>query len=264
MAQAWMITAPRSTEPDEWGITHPTSKREIRMILDRFDVKHFTIGIEVGKKGYQHYQMRMTVSGDPEEFFDQIKDLEPTWHLEKAEIEKSEYERKEGRFWSSDDTPEIRMQRFGKLTIGQEIVMGVLQKNNDRQITVWVTIRGGYGKSWLAGHLWETGQAHICQSQDTVKGMIQDIASDYMTHGWRPYVVIDIPRTWHWTDDLCCAVERIKDGLIKDPRYGSKTINIRGIRILILTNQTPKLHKLSEDRWVIIDTRRRPHGTALS
>lgn len=253
MSQTWMITAPRRSKEDQWGIEHPTSKKEIRMILDLFDIKHFTIGIEEGKDGYQHYQMRVTVSGD--DFFERVHDLEPQWHLEKAESRSDEYERKEGRFWSSEDTEEITRQRFGKLTIGQEIVMGTLDRNNDRQITVWVTIKGGYGKSWLAGHLWETGKAHVCQSQDTVKGMIQDIASEFIKHGWRPYVVIDIPRTWKWTDDLCCAIERIKDGLIKDTRYEAKTINIRGVKILILTNETPKLHKLSEDRWVIVDTR---------
>lgn len=247
-----MITAPRLTKEDQWGIAHPTTKREIRMVMDEFDVKDYTIGIEKGKGGYEHFQMRWSVSGT--DFFERIKALEPSWHVEKAQTQDATYERKEGRFWASNDTPEIRQQRFGHLSVGQDIVMGVLEKNNDRQITVWVTKKGGYGKSWLAGHLWETGQAHVCQSQDSVKGMIQDIASDYMNHGWRPYIVVDIPRTWKWTEDLYCALERIKDGLIKDTRYNAKTINIRGVKILVFTNSEPKLGALSADRWVIINT----------
>lgn len=238
---------------------HPTTKREIRIILDMFDVKSYTIGIEQGKGGYEHFQIRLSVSGT--DFFDRIKVLEPTWHVEESETPTGDYERKEGRFWASNDTPEIRQQRFGSLTIGQEIVMGVLQHNSDRQITVWITEEGGYGKSWLAGHLWERGMAYICQSQDNVKGMIQDIASDYIKHGWRPYIVVDLPRTWKWTTDLYCALERVKDGLIKDTRYDAKTINIRGVKILVLCNEAPKLDKLSEDRWILIETNPKPPKT---
>lgn len=140
--------------------------------------------------------------------------------------------------------------RFGKPDKHQQAVLDKLDKTNDRQIVVWITESGGWGKSWIAGHLWEIGKAHVCQSCDTVKGMVQDIASDYIKHGYRPYIVIDIPRTWKWTKDLYCAIERIKDGLIKDTRYDSKTINIRGVKILVLTNEEPKFDKLSEDRWV--------------
>lgn len=119
-------------------------------------------------------------------------------------------------------------------------------------MVVWYDPKGNAGKSWFLAHLWETGQAYVCQSQDTVKGMIQDIASDYMNHGWRPYIAIDLPRTWKWTDDLYCSIERIKDGLIKDCRYNAKTIHIRGVKVLVTTNVFPKLEKLSDDRWVVL------------
>lgn len=82
--------------------------------------------------------------------------------------------------------------------------------------------------------------------------MIQDIANDFICHGWRPIIAIDLPRTWKWTTDLYCAIERLKDGLLKDTRYNAKTIHIRGVKVLVTTNTFPKLDRLSEDRWIIL------------
>jgi len=70
----------------------------------------------------------------------------------------------------------------------------------------------------------------------------------------RRYVVIDIPRTWKWSKDLYCAIETIKDGLIVDPRYSARPINIRGVKVLVLSNDRPSLDKLSVDRWVVENT----------
>lgn len=110
--QPWMITVP----------TARTTKREIREIMSLFDVKRWTIAVETGKGGLEHYQMRWTVSGDPNEFFERVHDLCPAWHLEKASTEDDRYERKDGRFWSSEDTTEIRQCRFGTLTQAQQAV----------------------------------------------------------------------------------------------------------------------------------------------
>ncbi|QDJ95283.1 replication-associated protein [Capybara associated smacovirus 1_cap1_104] len=237
--KVYLITAPRSTP-----------KKALKIMIEKNDCKKWIIGWEKGKNGYEHFQIRVETSND--NFFAWVK-----YHIPQAHIEESnhqftdQYERKEGRFISASDTNEIRKVRYGKPRHEQKAVIEALRHSNDREIVVWYDPKGNSGKSWLACHLWETGQAHICQSQDNVKGMIQDIASDYMNNGYRPYLVIDIPRTWKWTDDLCCAIERAKDGLIKDTRYNAKTIDIRGVKILVCTNSMPKLTKLSADRWVI-------------
>lgn len=174
-------------------------------------------------------------------------------HLEKAQTKDDRYERKDGRFWSSRDTVEIRIQRFGEPRPRQKEVLRILRKTNDREIVLWYSDKGGIGKSWLVGHLWEVGQAHIIQAQDNVKGMIQDIASEYIKHGWRDLIVVDLPRTWKWTKDLYCALERIKDGLIKDTRYEAQTINIKGVKILVVANTLPTFDKLSLDRWIVLE-----------
>lgn len=133
-------------------------------------------------------------------------------------------------------------------------VMEALQGTNDRQIVAWYDPKGNAGKSWLLGHLYETGEAWVVQAQDNVWGIVQDVASKYIDGGWRPIVVIDIPRTWKWTLDLNVAIERIKDGLIKDAKYPPHTVHIRGVKVLVTCNSMPKLDKLSADRWVVVNS----------
>nr|QBP37159.1 replication associated protein [Porcine associated porprismacovirus] len=241
MTQTWMLTVPRRKTAREWmGI--------YKWLRDN-DVHKWTVAMETGSNGYDHWQIRFQVG----KTFKQLKkEWGPKAHIEEAS-DTWDYERKSGMFFSSTDTPEVRKCRFGKLNWRQEAVVRAVQATNDREIVVWYDPDGNKGKSWLLGHLYETGQAWVVQAQDTVKGIIQDVASEYINHGWRPIVVIDIPRTWKWTSDLYVAIERIKDGLIKDPRYSSKTVHIRGVKVLITCNTMPKLDKLSTDRWVIVD-----------
>lgn len=116
---------------------------------------------------------------------------------------------------------------------------------------VWVDTKGNVGKSWLCGALYERGLACIVPPTiDTVTKMMQWVASGYRGE---PYIVIDIPRSWKWSKELYTAVESIKDGLVYDTRYSAKMRNIRGVKVLCLTNETPKLDKLSVDRWVFFD-----------
>lgn len=241
MTDSYMLIGPRDR----------ISKREIAEIVRTNDCKDWIIAKETGKSGYEHWQIRLTTSNP--DFFERVKELEPSFKIIKAQQPSSDYERKEGRFWTSRDTQEILIQRFGTMKPEQAKVLRVLDKSGDRDIVVWYDTKGNIGKSWMIGHLWEIGKAHVCQGQDSVKGMIQDVASDYIKHGWRPYLVLDIPRTWKWTKDMYCAIERIKDGLIKDTRYEAQTINIKGVKILVTCNTLPKLDNLSLDRWVIIE-----------
>jgi len=65
-------------------------------------------------------------------------------------------------------------------------------------------------------------------------------------------VIIDIPRSWKWNEALYTAIETIKDGLVYDPRYSAKMRNIRGVKVLCMSNTMPRVSALSEDRWDII------------
>lgn len=239
MSKVYMVTLPRTRTYAEGNA--------IFRVMRAYDIKRWVVGAEEGANGYKHWQIRMEWRGS----FEELKVIMG----QKAHIEEASdtwtYEAKEGCYWTSKDRKENRQQRFGKFRYSQERIYEALQETNDREVVLWYDERGCCGKSWFTRALWERGQAYFTVADSSAKTLIQDIASEYVKNGWRPIVCIDIPRAAKWTPDLYEAIERIKDGLIKDPRYSASSINISGVKVLICTNTMPKLDKLSWDRWVI-------------
>lgn len=252
-------------------VTMPRDDRKLALKLIRYinshDIHKWVIGAETGRNGYKHWQCRLRA---PDDFF-QIVTIEkvsyktgwlaqniPEAHCEECS-DKWEYEIKEGHYIASWDTMEARRQRFGKVRWAQKGVIEAVYKTNDREIVYWYDETGNIGKSWLTGYLFESAQAYYLPPfMTSIQSMIQTLASMVLEDrkgGFppRPLVVIDIPRSWKWSTELYVAIEAIKDGLIIDPRYSARPINIRGIKVLILTNTMPKLDKLSKDRWVQYD-----------
>lgn len=132
-------------------------------------------------------------------------------------------------------------------------MLNMWKKQGDREIDVWYDPVGGSGKSWLVNHMWETGKAHYVKPYKSVDKILMDCASK-MSKDPREYLMINISRAAKIDDGLLEALEDLKDGLIDDPRYDSLTINIRGTKIVVMTNHEltkKQLGKLSIDRWVI-------------
>lgn len=241
----WMVTCPREN----------VSKKRWFKFFEFYDIHKWVLGRETGRGGYKHWQVRFQTTAfdkaDKVEDILEIKEWFKQAHILKAS-DTWDYETKSGDYFRDDDNDEILLQRFGKFRDVQQRVIDTVYGTSDREVVVWCTEEGNVGKSWMCGALWERREAHYVLPQNTAKGLIQDCASEVIQNGKRPIIVIDIPRTWKWTEELYCAIESIKDGLIKDPRYGSRTINIRGTKLLILCNSRPQLDKLSRDRWVIL------------
>lgn len=238
MSTNFMLTAPR----DKFH------KKRLWQMIDELDVHKWLVGFEVGKDGYKHLQVRLNVSKSAIDGFTAIKTYLPDAHIEECS-DTWEYERKSGRFLSSEDTPEIRAVRFGTPKVIQVDWLDHIKASGDREIVVIYDEEGNHGKSWFVNWLYETGQAFYCPpTVDTVKGLIQWIASGYKGEG---IIAIDIPRTWKWSEQLYVAIESIKDGLVYDTRYSSKLRNIRGVKVVCMCNEKPKLDKLSKDRWKI-------------
>lgn len=257
MSEIWMFTAPAKIG----------SIKSICEMYRAFDGKRYQIGLERGRNGYRHIQGRIEISADTgwtrtvlkrvgkrkiektergSHFFDRC--ARSGIHCTKTE-QWCEYEGKEGYFITNNDTKEIRMQRFGKLTEEQKQVLRLLESNNDREITIWYDETGKVGKSWLTGHLWERHKAHQVRMIGSAEGMIKDVCSK-MDKERRPIVIIDIPRSGKWTPAVYEAIEVIKDGLIDDPRYSAHAMNIKGTQVLVMCNTKPKLDRLSKDRWI--------------
>lgn len=254
MSKIWMLTA-----PFEKG-----SLKTIAEMYRKFDGKRYQFGIERGRGGYRHIQGRIEYSAKTDYeievrkgrktkkekrdlFFDTASKTK--CYLEESE-QWSNYEGKDGKFITSEDTPEIRAQRFAPLTDPQRGALACLESTNDRQVVVWYDKSGNSGKSFLTGAMWERGKAHYVRLVGSnAEGIIKDTASK-MAKDRRDMVIIDIPRARKWSTDLYEAIEVIKDGLIDDPRYTSQSVNIRGVKVLVMANSKPNERGLSKDRWV--------------
>lgn len=224
-------------------------KKILKIMLEEWDIHDWIIGMETGKKGYEHAQIRGSLSGDFDTFL--------KWHIRNgtnSHIEKSNtgpyesnYERKEGHYWSSIDTVEVRKVRFGTPTNRQTNILRRLDNQSNREVDVWLDPHGNNGKSWLTIHLWEQGKALVVPRSASTPERL----SAFVCSAWRgeEIIIIDIPRAQKIDPRLYETIEELKDGLVFDHRYSGKTRNVRGTKILIFTNTPLDTKKLSKDRW---------------
>lgn len=230
----------------------------LQFMIDN-DIHKFIVAKEIGMKGYRHWQIRLKMRNlNAEEkkdfsFFKanfgesiHVEECSDTWH----------YEKKDGQYWDEGDFDLDRLERL-KTRYGtpntewQQAYLNLIRTQDVRQIDVAYDPDGNRGKSWLINHLFETGQAHYIPPYATsIEKMVQTTASLYLEE-WKPYLVIDIPRAYKWSEQIYTAIESIKDGIIMDMRYSARPINIRGVKVVIMCNSEPKVSKLSKDRWRI-------------
>lgn len=239
MVTHFIATAPR---------THGW-KKIWKIMMEKWDIHDWIIGMEKGKGGYEHLQIRGSLSGDFERFFKWHTDTGTGYHIEKSNTAPYEtpYERKEGKFWGSEDTNEVRRIRFGNPNNVQRNILKTLQNQSNREVDVWLDPRGNHGKSWLAIHLWETGRALVIPRASTTP----DKLSAFICSAWRgeEIIIIDIPRAQKMDPRIYETIEEVKDGLVFDHRYSGKTRNVRGTKLLVFTNTPLDTKKLSKDRW---------------
>lgn len=243
----WMGTIPREN----------VSKKRLFKFFEYYDIHKWVVGRETGKNGYKHWQVRFQTEAfdDPKgetENFEKLKDWFRSGNFRQAS-DTWTYETKGGEYFTSEDNHEIILQRFASLWPNQQHVLERVYRTNDREIVVWYTEEGNCGKTWLRKALWERRIAHYVNPvKVSAEKIIQDCASEVITNGRRDIIVIDLPRTYRWTEDMYIAIECIKDGLVKDTRYSSRSVNMSGTKVLVLCNSPPKVGKLSADRWVIL------------
>lgn len=237
-----MITCPRK---------YIKNGRKWLEYFQSIDCHKWIIALEHGRGGLAHWQIRfkgrnLETKDQKKEFFDYWKITKPEAHIEFSE-NWCDYERKEGRFVSSDDTKDILGVRFGTLRRTQRDIIEMARSQNDRQVDVWLDPKGNHGKSWLSLHLFENGKALLVPRYcSTAREISSYICSSYRG---QEFVIIDIPRAGRISKELYEAIEEIKDGAVFDPRYHGQMRNIRGAKIMVFTNQKLDTKYLSMDRW---------------
>lgn len=233
-----------------WMLTGPVQgfKRKLKLFTQNYDIHRWFYCIEIGDTGYRHVHLKLLCNENIQE-----TEIRIFWHPMHVEIsnESENYLRKPGAvFVSSRDTQEIRRVRFGSCRPWQEVLLCVARQQDVREVLVLLDELGGIGKSWLANYLFETGLGFfVPPTLSTPKDLIQFIHSGYVD---QEFIIIDIPRSWKWSEHLYSVIETIKDGLVYDSRYKAQMRNIRGVSIIVFTNNNPKLSKLSTDRWHIV------------
>jgi hypothetical protein len=131
-----------------------------------------------------------------------------------------------------------------KLKEWQEEALKRIENQNDRQITWIVDFKGNTGKTFLAKHLLATKDTFYVQN-----GKCSDVAHAY---NYEEFVVFDFTRS---NEDRInySVIESFKNGLIFSPKYDSTTKIFKECKVLCLSNFMPEMHKLSSDRWDIME-----------
>ena len=247
MTTDWMITAYR-----------PYSER-VPSLWKWFKPKAWIVAVEGLKPPMKpHLQIRIKTSKTEKE----VKEFVETYGVlfngidirlaEPKDFKEWQYERKENVYLCSWDTEEVRATRRGRPYGHQIQFLDRLNRQSDRGITVWYNRSGNHGKSWLCNHLWENGRCtYLMVTSGSADRIIKDAVSAYDYSG---IIIVDLGRDYKWNGVECEVFEHLKDGLIRDDRYSNRTINIRGVKIGVLTNTKPKLNGLSADRWDIMET----------
>lgn len=260
MSIIFMGTVPKYTRIGWWGYGNEDcnidNKKMLKLFIEMFDIHKWIIGMERGKRGYEHYQFRLQCREEGD--FDRLKNFLPEAHILKAS-DTWEYEAKEGLYYASYDSSGSRRARFGHRRRNQRELLNYCKKQGDRQITVLYDKNGRWGKSWLVRHALERGEGYyIPPTVSTVQGLIQFLASSIKAdrdNGRPPrrLIFIDIPRSWKWSQDLYTALEVIKDGFAYDTRYHAQFYDCWGATVIVMTNVKPDKKKLSADRLEILE-----------
>lgn len=247
MTQNFMITAP----------TDKMCKKAIKVMINANDCKKWIVGKEQGKNGFSHWQIRIQTSN--RNFWTTVKEKGrivgytgwfarnfPGIHCEECE-DVWDYERKEGHYWTSDDTRDILRVRYGRLNRTQKRILREVETQSDREIDVYYDKMGNHGKTFLSIHLYEQRRALVVpRSAVTPEKMSAYVCSAYKGE---KYIIIDIPRSRKIDNGLYESLEELKDGLVFDTRYTGRSRNIRGAKIIVFTNVLLDVKKLSHDRW---------------
>lgn len=139
--------------------------------------------------------------------------------------------------------------------VQQQVIDIVERKPEERKINWIVDDNGNYGKSFLSKYL-------CCKYNGIiVNGKTNDILNSLLNFQDKnefespKFVIVDIPRSSQgYTDNLYSILEKVKDGMVYSGKYeGGEIFYETPPHVIVLSNEGPKLEKMSYDRWNIIE-----------
>lgn len=210
--------------------------------------KKFTFQLEKTKEGKLHYQGHFTLKerdrlNGVKNLFCNTIHLEQTMNIWAADKYCQKEESRVQGPWTESREP---LNLITTLRPAQETIVRELTTQNDREILWIYDPEGGLGKTQLAKWLAFNWNALVLQNAKTA-----DIA--YAVSNMSPlnFFVVDLPRTSAERFNYG-ALEAVKNGLIFSSKYESRSLVFDGPKVVILSNNLPKVHALSLDRWKIL------------
>lgn len=119
---------------------------------------------------------------------------------------------------------------------------------DDRTVNFVVDHSGNSGKTWFAH--WYCSKHP--DAQVIVPGKKQDMA--YCLDPTMRVYFVDAPRSKQGEYIQYDFLEEIKNGFVFSPKYESTVKRIQRCHLFVMMNEQPDMHKLSEDRYNIINT----------
>ena len=120
---------------------------------------------------------------------------------------------------------------------------------DDRTIIFAVDLQGNKGKSWFARYF---TYLHPKISQIIIPGKKADMA--YLLKTECSVLFFDTPRSKQGEYIQYDFLEEIKNGFVFSPKYQSTMkMYAHNVHVVVLMNEYPDMHKLSADRYLIIE-----------
>lgn len=123
------------------------------------------------------------------------------------------------------------------------------QAPDDRRVIFVVDKLGGQGKTWFAK--WYTKTHEDAQFMEPAKKA--DMA--YSLQDNLRVLFLNVTRTSESdkTEYLYSFIESVKDGMVFSPKYESRMKYYGKVHVVVMMNQEPAMHLLSQDRYQIIE-----------
>lgn len=241
------------TAPKWYDFTQKRAEIGLDDLIKAFGLlktERFVIGEETGIGGYEHYQCRIQFKKpytmNELRQFNERFGITGHWSPTSEYGRNFDYCEKEGRFYRSWEGALAKFRDI-KLKVWQGQLLGDLQEQNDRQVTVVVDEMGNQGKSWLAKHLVvKYNYAYV-----PAMPQFEDYMFMAMAHPDADGFIFDLPRadTLQQKKAMWMAMETIKNGYLYDKRYAFKEQWRDPPKMVVFANERPPREVLSRDRW---------------
>lgn len=219
----------------------------------------FILGKEVGKQGTPHIQGYLEFKHVRK--FSALHKRFPKIHFEKAKGTKSQnhkYCSKDNNFTKKLTFQEklhqsILKEEYENITWKpwQNQVIEYCNSKPDSRKIFWVYDKlGNRGKSFLAKYIW---LKFDCILADGKKDNIFNQTKLFLENEKEPRIILlDVPR-YNIEYINYGVLEQLKNGLIYSGKYEGGVCAFRYPHVIVFANIEPEYHKMSEDRWNIIE-----------